>query len=165
MPWEVRTAALDGEHSLVVSQGFKGPGVMLVDLEATLKQNRLIAGPPPVPSGFKGEGKISSMIGWKGQTTALQGEGEPIGGQYYAVEHRCVCTKLIRDVFSVVDPTVRCCSLSQLWESERMYFKNEFSVRIPDETKDGQQYIEVIDAISGLVLFQMEIRGGYITLV
>ncbi|KAH3766755.1 hypothetical protein Pelo_1377 [Pelomyxa schiedti] len=68
LPWEVRRAAIDGDHSLVVLSS--GGRAMVIDLEATLAQRTLV-GSVPSYNLSRGIECINELFWWKGMTWAF----------------------------------------------------------------------------------------------
>ncbi|KAH3764483.1 hypothetical protein Pelo_3659 [Pelomyxa schiedti] len=177
LPWPVDKAALDGSHSLVVAQ--LGGMFMLIDLDATLSQ-KVVVGKVSRAS-LEGKEKIDHLVLWKGiayalltdnpgllclttgqRLASLPGRAQPIGGPYFAV--RCPATYTI-EVFSVEEPT-KLCSRHREQFCTDVVFSQELLVRDHGSfTQNGANYIEVIDALSGFVVFKMPNREPLICLL
>ncbi|KAH3767083.1 hypothetical protein Pelo_1048 [Pelomyxa schiedti] len=175
LPWIAQLAAFS-ESDIIFSQGLLGPGAMVVDLQAILTIPFTAVCRPPY---------IESLMCWKrmvyaillggaellclttGNSTRIPPEvAWPVGGPYSAVRSTASEECLI-DVYSVVEPTKVCSRLSHRPGSETMNFGKQL-IAVKSRTAahdDGTQYIEVIDVMSGCVIFKMTNRGSPVTAI
>ncbi|KAH3743308.1 hypothetical protein Pelo_15301 [Pelomyxa schiedti] len=145
--------AFNGDGTLIVSLE---DHVIAIDLEATFAQKRLVSSPVPTcASEVHFEGYIENVICWKGMTYVIPfsekkgflmclgtgqrtplpegtAEAKPIGGPYFVVTRAEGPSGTC--VYSVVEPA-------------KVLFRHQHGA------------IEVIDAVSGFVVFKLEKRG------
>ncbi|KAH3761764.1 hypothetical protein Pelo_6413 [Pelomyxa schiedti] len=192
MDWDVHgVAEFDGDDSLVVLRR-DGGGFMVIQLQDTLEQNRVVARPLEVPAGGGGDIRdssscIRSLLCWNGMTYALlrnnggivclntgrrtplpEGELWPIGGPYFEV--RCPAPEgeggrgitSVVRVFSVVDPTRECCVYMEPGGSS-LNFGKELVVKDTGAYSYQTNDIEVRDALSGFVICRISFKPYAVT--
>ncbi|KAH3763272.1 hypothetical protein Pelo_4873 [Pelomyxa schiedti] len=154
MPGMVARMAFGGcksGSSLVVQ--WKG-GVLLIDLEATAAQNRLVSTPLSFITLDDGNTFTCLLCLSTGQRRAIRPETTcAIGGPYAAIyryQHRDY-TEI--EVYSMFEPTKVCCTHRAQRGRQRLEIGNE-TVLLDDDVS-----IRVIDAVSGLLLCKMFVKG------
>ncbi|KAH3743310.1 hypothetical protein Pelo_15303 [Pelomyxa schiedti] len=179
LPWAVDWISFCGDSSLVVAQEDSGP--LVVDLEATLAQGRLVSSPLSLPA-FDGSMFLHDFVCWEGMAHAVlyQNEGllclstgqrtplrpgvaHPIGGKYAA---KCTYSddECITEVYSVFEPERVCFTHRALRQSERLRFGHE--TVLMDNVVSGSQginTIKVVDAVSGFLMCKMVVKGFSVT--
>ncbi|KAH3758886.1 hypothetical protein Pelo_9325 [Pelomyxa schiedti] len=168
LPWRVRKMAFNGKDSLVIRQDpGQGNGVMIVDLQSTLEQGRAVGSEFTVGSDHC----TRNLWCWRGNVyTTLVDESllcittgertempwgsrpELVGGPYFATLNR-TSEGTFREVRSVVEPN-KVCSRHRVESMGSMAFGRELVVWEPG-AHTFPNYIEVIDAVSGFVIFRM----------
>ncbi|KAH3767430.1 hypothetical protein Pelo_694 [Pelomyxa schiedti] len=176
LPWRVENMAFDGDCSLVIAQGTAQGDVMVVDLEATVSQRRLI-GSATYTSRFKRGRSIVDMWCWRGMTYGtVKREGslfclttgqriastvkgrmaQPVGGEYFATRGQSVSDGNVMQVFSVRDPTRLCCT-HMVGHFDTVHFGHGMVVR-QLRLKD----VEVVDAASGTIILRITPVFGFL---
>ncbi|KAH3767075.1 hypothetical protein Pelo_1055 [Pelomyxa schiedti] len=174
-PWLVFWAGFGGDDSSLVVPQLQG--VMVIDLEATFSQSRLVWSTVPI-AAVDGMRILQRIILWNevlyallsggdgstwvqclttGVSTKLsQGKTKRLGGPYVAV---CTSSKeeCGVDVYSVLEPTkVRSrhrahSGIERLVTGREMVFRDHGFCEPPP----GPNTIEVVDAVTGFVIFKM----------
>ncbi|KAH3731532.1 hypothetical protein Pelo_17637 [Pelomyxa schiedti] len=176
MPWNVDWAAFGDDSSLVVSQS---GGIMVIGLEATFSESRLVW--TPVQIADFDRTYLDHIICWNGRLyallygtdritwvqclttggrTKLSGDYTvPLGGPYVAV-----CTSSAEecgvDVCSIVEPTKVCVQHRAQNGIERFVLGREMVF-----WDSAQTTTEVIDAVTGFVVFKMAVTGCFVASV
>ncbi|KAH3732642.1 hypothetical protein Pelo_16533 [Pelomyxa schiedti] len=175
VPGGVKRLAFGGSDGSLVVQ--LESGVLVVDLEATFAENRLVYAPLPLADLDGEDTFIDNIVCWEGMDHALLYQNEGLiclsTGQRREVHHTgttcliggpyaATCIHEERDcgeieVYCVFDPTKVFYTHRTQSGREILRFGNE-TVLLDDGTT-----IKVIDAVSGLVLCNMFVSGFRVT--
>ncbi|KAH3764821.1 hypothetical protein Pelo_3316 [Pelomyxa schiedti] len=177
LPWDVDNMAFDGDCSLVVAKS--NVGVMVVDLQATMEQRKLVG--RDVPLCIEMGRYIREMWCWKGmayatatreegflfclttgqkiELTEIGGKVLPIGGEFF-VNSKEAETDLVTAmrVFSVRDPTQLCCTHGV----GRMCSLHAGHGVVARESYGGPMEVQVVDAASGIPILTITPELGLV---